>query len=62
MDAELPAGYLRACLKIRSRHQYAPLCGRCAPYSVAAARCSALMRNIIFHIIPLGTNCDARLT
>ena len=35
----------RACLKIHSRHPYAPLCGRFAPYSVAVARYSALMRN-----------------
>ena len=37
--------YTRACLKIHSRHPYAPLCGRFAPYSVAVARYSALMRN-----------------
>ncbi len=46
----------RACLKIHSRHPYAPLCGRSAPYSVAVARYSALMRN------KSPTNCDARLT
>ena len=45
----------RACLKIHSRHPYAPLCGRFAPYSVAVARYSALMRN------KSPTNCDAHL-
>ena len=40
-----PHSSTRACLKIHSRHPYAPLCGRFAPYSVAVARYSALMRN-----------------